>query len=587
MSVVSLLNACGGGGGGGGGPTLPPPAHAVPPVVPELQMKRLAAAAAAASDESSASSPEPEFTTLPPTSAMMPLDEVAPPVSVAELEDRKKALLARALAAASRPPQGAAQGGQQAQAPASLVLSSLKLYRYGRFWMRLTVKESWRKTAGLTVEEVTACGFQARVCRLGVPQEEAICRNCCPTRQVVSVVSAEPMQRLAQGLEQYTFILKSNCTSSRDHLKSQLVMEVRIGDSLCVVSPPFVLRARKKSTKANAEATNSGNTSPRAQIIHRSSAGSSTSSPCGGSEAMDQDAGEPACKRQRTSAPSSPTNSWMALTAALSDLQLQQPQLLLKLAAAAEAASALLPPGSVTPPCTSPSPSSATPSPSSSPSLPCTSPTGSGSRSPTTSPRSSPTTSTTVTPALPIATLPVRPYPLPTTRRTPRETTEPVKQNTIPSSPSPPLTPPTPPCLLPPMSALLAEVAAASKSGGNAREEQHSVQELTVEMPETCWKLLFSHAASLFRCIPGVVSFRYEYRSCSSSSSGAAGVVTLHVTGVNSGSSTSAASDSKANCLPVSQFLQMISLYLSNLLPGFPNLLNLDLLSSSVVRFAN
>ena len=64
-------------------------------------------------------------------------------------------------------------------------------------------------------------------------------------------------------MEEYRFTLRSNCTSSRlivsiagyclffyrDHLKAMLVMEVQLAATVCLLSPSFVLRARKKRAR--------------------------------------------------------------------------------------------------------------------------------------------------------------------------------------------------------------------------------------------------------------------------------------------------------------------------------------------------
>ncbi|KAH3765686.1 hypothetical protein Pelo_2484 [Pelomyxa schiedti] len=133
---------------------------------------------------------------------------------------------------------------------ASLTLSSTKIYKYGSYWMQLDIATEYRKMMNITEQEIRNSGLGAQCRRIGNSQEPTVCNICCPSKSVVAVTGVLPKMLSSDGkTEQYQFTLKSNCSSSRDHLKSTLVMEYRLAPKLFVVSPTFVLRARKKPSK--------------------------------------------------------------------------------------------------------------------------------------------------------------------------------------------------------------------------------------------------------------------------------------------------------------------------------------------------
>ncbi|KAH3758815.1 hypothetical protein Pelo_9334 [Pelomyxa schiedti] len=137
---------------------------------------------------------------------------------------------------------------------ATLSLSAVKIYKYGSYWMQLDIGTEYRKMLNITEMEVKNAGLMAQCRKVGQPQEPAVCPNCCPSKSVISVTGVLPKMLSPDGkTEQYQFTIRSNCSSSRDHLKSTLVMECRLSHKLYIVSPTFVLRARKKPSNSSAK----------------------------------------------------------------------------------------------------------------------------------------------------------------------------------------------------------------------------------------------------------------------------------------------------------------------------------------------
>lgn len=132
---------------------------------------------------------------------------------------------------------------------AKLTLSAVKIYKYGSYWMRLSIGTDFRKSIGLREQDVVVAGLAGKCCRLGTNHDAVVCVLCNPSMPVVTVSEpcGETCAKISpDGMEQYQFSLRSNCTSSRDHLKALLFMEVKLTDSLTLSSPFFALRARKK-----------------------------------------------------------------------------------------------------------------------------------------------------------------------------------------------------------------------------------------------------------------------------------------------------------------------------------------------------
>ncbi|KAH3756532.1 hypothetical protein Pelo_11643 [Pelomyxa schiedti] len=141
--------------------------------------------------------------------------------------------------------------GQVSACNAKITLSSVKIYKYGSYWMRLSIRGDYREQLGLGEQDMVVAGLAAQCRRAGKLQEPVMCPSCCPSSSVITVTEpyGETCAKTSpEGMEQYQFTLRSNCTSSRDHLKALLLMEVKLGQ-ISILSPTFVLRARKKPSR--------------------------------------------------------------------------------------------------------------------------------------------------------------------------------------------------------------------------------------------------------------------------------------------------------------------------------------------------
>lgn len=116
-----------------------------------------------------------------------------------------------------------------------------------------------RTALQLSYRDLTKACLAAKCCHLSSKQE-AQCNICGPTKPVISLVSeCETPSMLDKNVEQYTFTLKSSCSSSRyhdcqflltlprDHLHSQVFLQIDLGKGTePLVSEPFSLQARLK-----------------------------------------------------------------------------------------------------------------------------------------------------------------------------------------------------------------------------------------------------------------------------------------------------------------------------------------------------
>lgn len=132
-----------------------------------------------------------------------------------------------------------------------LEMSATRLYRYRTYTVLLSLRRAWRLEHALTPLNVFDALLSARCCLLGT-STAASCPRCKCARVVeLSGTSHEPAYHADTDVEVYSCGLQSRCTSSRDHLKSALMLLI---DTLPTPAPilsfPFVLYARDKQTKA-------------------------------------------------------------------------------------------------------------------------------------------------------------------------------------------------------------------------------------------------------------------------------------------------------------------------------------------------
>ena len=132
-----------------------------------------------------------------------------------------------------------------------LRMSSAKLCKFRKYTLELVVAREDRIKAGLTESAVFAAVLHAKCCRSGT----TTVANCakCRCQPVVTLTSATQWARHdGADNEVYACIVQSKCSSSRDHLKSPLVLRVDTIPTLGVLeTEPFVLLARDKGKNKN------------------------------------------------------------------------------------------------------------------------------------------------------------------------------------------------------------------------------------------------------------------------------------------------------------------------------------------------
>jgi hypothetical protein len=105
----------------------------------------------------------------------------------------------------------------------------------------------------LTEKDIFEAGTNAKCCRHGT-LEATQCDRC--GRIVFIAPKGTAPEEIAPGVEKYGFVIRSRCTSSREHLHSALVLWLdQLPTQRPVLSKSFVVHARiKKSKKAETAA---------------------------------------------------------------------------------------------------------------------------------------------------------------------------------------------------------------------------------------------------------------------------------------------------------------------------------------------
>ena len=167
-------------------------------------------------------------------------------------------------AGVSRTPEGTETA---AEIGATLELSSYKLCKYRKYEVRLTVPKKWRVDRGLSEVDLLQALLSAKCCRLGSSTEVG-CERCAVDRVVVLTATTQwPIRQENNDLETYVCAIQSKCTSSRDHLHSQVVLLITsLPFAQPLTSEAFGLLARDKGQKVPKEDAEAGVVPPAANL---------------------------------------------------------------------------------------------------------------------------------------------------------------------------------------------------------------------------------------------------------------------------------------------------------------------------------
>ena len=136
---------------------------------------------------------------------------------------------------------------------AQLTVSTQKIFKFRTFSVFLELNSAYVRKQRLTSEDILKAGLSAKCCKESTPGVDIFCCPVCSSKKRVIDLSVSNQQvfgprKTDYGTEIYTFdTCKTNCSSSRDHHKSNICIVI---DSLpgagTIVSPPLVLQAREK-----------------------------------------------------------------------------------------------------------------------------------------------------------------------------------------------------------------------------------------------------------------------------------------------------------------------------------------------------
>ena len=136
---------------------------------------------------------------------------------------------------------------------AQLTVSTQKIFKFRTFSVFLELNSAYVRKQRLTPEDILKAGLSAKCCKENAPGIDIFCCQVCNPKKRVIDLSVSNQQvfgprKTDYGTEIYTFdTCKTNCSSSRDHHKSNICVVI---DSLpgagTIISPPLVLQAREK-----------------------------------------------------------------------------------------------------------------------------------------------------------------------------------------------------------------------------------------------------------------------------------------------------------------------------------------------------
>lgn len=165
----------------------------------------------------------------------------------------------------------------QALPLAQIVISTYKIFKFRTFTVNLELSEAYMQKNMLTDDDILKAGLNSKCYKEGDFTTPLLsCQSCCPKKRIielgVSSKQAFAPKKTTYGTLVYTFdTCKTNCSSSRDHHKSNLVIGIdSLPDAGIVASLPFVIQAREKQQgiRRGKNTVSSGTVLPTSVLSH-------------------------------------------------------------------------------------------------------------------------------------------------------------------------------------------------------------------------------------------------------------------------------------------------------------------------------
>ncbi|KAH3761807.1 hypothetical protein Pelo_6292 [Pelomyxa schiedti] len=140
-----------------------------------------------------------------------------------------------------------------APSPPTVTLSTSKVFKFRVFQMYITIHPEWAKR--YTEDEIMRAGLSAKTRKEDDPTVDLPSCHCSAGKRVVEIgISSREIfgpTRTSEGFLKFTFdTCKTNCSSSRDHLKSRVILVIdELPHTQALTSPPFIIYAREKQKK--------------------------------------------------------------------------------------------------------------------------------------------------------------------------------------------------------------------------------------------------------------------------------------------------------------------------------------------------
>ncbi|KAH3767419.1 hypothetical protein Pelo_734 [Pelomyxa schiedti] len=136
---------------------------------------------------------------------------------------------------------------------AQITLSTPKIFKFRTFSLFLELNSAYVKKNKLTEDDILKAGIAAKCYKESAPDQELVsCSICSSKKRIIELAISNKAvfgpKRSTYGTETYTFdVCKTNCSSSRDHHKSHLLIVIDGLPGLGAISSmPFIVQAREK-----------------------------------------------------------------------------------------------------------------------------------------------------------------------------------------------------------------------------------------------------------------------------------------------------------------------------------------------------
>ena len=135
-----------------------------------------------------------------------------------------------------------------------LKISSQVLYRHLPFTIEVSASTKWMSQNQIKPEDILCAGLRMRVLKSKTNEEVKDCESCSKGRKILEIGVTSNQKflegRISNGKQIFVFDkCRSNCSSSRNHLKDYLYFSMDLINGVQITSQPFCIRSRVMAKK--------------------------------------------------------------------------------------------------------------------------------------------------------------------------------------------------------------------------------------------------------------------------------------------------------------------------------------------------